>query len=307
MELFKQVGNNVGAWNGIVHRDIKPANVLLKWHDRCDKDTPYPEIVLSDFGHAIEMHDTISKFSNYNKYSVEQPSKIHFSTPDFSPPEHLRRYSETGERGELDPDESYDWYQFGALLYYMCTGYCFDIDSKDEPLHHAWNLYSFTALSIHSIPNLTLRHNPHKRMDDPNAKKCLPAWHRESQVAEKKAFRVDDYGTRHFLEAGPALERLIDIRLQADDPGGLNGGDVRENDHIPPPQPDFDGNQDENNDFPSLHGYNGRIEVIEGVSVPTPPTSSLPSTWAIPPNYTNSYRQTAPLPVNPCTGRRAGS
>ncbi|TID18985.1 hypothetical protein E2P81_ATG05961 [Venturia nashicola] len=48
-------------WNKISHRDIKPDNISLRWRDKADATTLFPDLVLGDFGNAIIKHPFQSK------------------------------------------------------------------------------------------------------------------------------------------------------------------------------------------------------------------------------------------------------
>ncbi|KAF2125526.1 kinase-like protein [Dothidotthia symphoricarpi CBS 119687] len=75
------------GWNRIFHRDIKPANLFLTWQDGLGANSsPYPSVVLGDFGCAVSERDM-----------REAQSTIPFACDmAFVPPE-APRWSEMGD------------------------------------------------------------------------------------------------------------------------------------------------------------------------------------------------------------------
>ena len=80
---------------GVIHRDLKPANILFRRSKNCPE-----EVVLSDFGLAVEVDDSYLSLPNAG-------------TPAYMAPEQYN-----GEANEAS-----DIYALGVILYQLCTGW----------------------------------------------------------------------------------------------------------------------------------------------------------------------------------------
>jgi serine/threonine protein kinase len=84
-DCFEKLGGTK-SWNPIYHRDIKPDNILVRMSGKFDRKTPYPDIVLADFGFGATKYSYPSLWKG--KERIEAPRFKHFTDRSYGPPEY---------------------------------------------------------------------------------------------------------------------------------------------------------------------------------------------------------------------------
>ncbi|KAE9970390.1 hypothetical protein EG328_006314 [Venturia inaequalis] len=111
---------NGQPWIRISHRDIKPDNVFLRWTSKADHSTPFPDLVLGDFGNAVTEHAFDSIFQN-NTVPIEAPKWKKFCGQNYGPPEYFLLEGGDDHVHRFSILSSFDIWQFGATLYELLT------------------------------------------------------------------------------------------------------------------------------------------------------------------------------------------
>lgn len=163
-------------WNRISHRDVKPDNIFLRWNGKVDStSSPFPDLVLGDFGNAITERAFESIFYDDGR-NIEPPKRNTFCGQNYGPPEFfLLNGGDDLERVSIS--SSFDIWQFGATLYELITRIVLNMavqnQDRDVDKIRKWIRVEEWGETGGEVMDM-IRENPRERMTDEILVRMLP-------------------------------------------------------------------------------------------------------------------------------------
>lgn len=170
------------SWNPIFHRDIKPENILVRMTGKFDRGSPYPDIVLADFGLGATKYAYTSPWAGRELFEAERIAG--FTDRTYGPPEYV-------DNGNADPmrlslKSSYDMWQLGAIVYELTTGRELRKTINDKGSSRAGDNLIKQYGGINVFTNKMVKKRPEERMTDESLKASLNDWMRARDYEWKK-------------------------------------------------------------------------------------------------------------------------